>query len=109
MYRSGAGCDWRGALLLRLRAEVALPGRFFDFEDFELDLTALFFVEVEDFLAVVRLAAAAAKALPNKQITRIRVRIFRNFKGHFTIGSPTYTRGGNPRMIHGVQKTTVLL
>ena len=83
MYRSGVGCDWRGALLLRLRAEAALLERFFDVVDFELDLTVLRFVEVVGFFVVVRLAVAAAEALPNKHITRMTVRAFRNFKVPF--------------------------
>ena len=83
MYRSGVGCDCRGALLLRLRAVVVLLGRFFVLDDFELALTVLLFVEADGFFVVVRLAVAAAEALPNKHSTRMRVRAFRNFKVPF--------------------------
>ena len=74
------GCDWRGALLLRLRAEVVLLGRFLALDVLELGLTVLLFVEVDGFFAVVRFGVAAAEALPNKHSTRMRVSAFRKFK-----------------------------
>ena len=63
-----------------MRAVVVLLGLFFALDDFELVLTALLFVDVDDFFVAVRLAVAAAEALPNKHSTRMRVRAFRNFK-----------------------------
>ena len=83
MYRSGVGCDWRGALLVRWRAVAVRLGRFFALDDFELVLRALLFVDVDDFFVAVRLAVAATEALPNRQSTRMRVRAFCNFKVPF--------------------------